>query len=88
MKIEAPHARQQQSQGRIKRNRHYRRDQHGQSLGIGQRLEHAAFLCFQRQHRQEAHRDHQQCEEGGARDFFDGRDHDIAVVPDASAAFP
>ena len=39
-------------------------------LRIGQRLEHAAFLRFQGQHRQEAHRDHQQREEGGARDFF------------------
>ena len=51
--VAASQTSQGQPQRRVKRDRQQRRDQHGQALGVGQRMEQPAFLPFQGQHREE-----------------------------------
>ena len=55
-----------QAQRRVERDGQDRGHDHGEVLGVGERLEQAAFLRFQRQHRQEGDGNHQQREEAGA----------------------
>ena len=82
--IEVAQAHQHQPQGGIERDGQHRGHDHGEVLGVGQRLEQAAFLRLQRQHGQERDGDHQQREEAGAADLLDGFDDHVAVVPSAA----
>ncbi len=74
------HAGEQQPHGGIERDRQHSRDRHGKSFGECQRLEQAAFLRFEREHRQECDGDDEQREEAGSPNFLHGRDHDLVIV--------
>src|SRR5882672_2087414 len=54
--------------------------QHGEVLGVGERLEELPFWAFQDQDRQERYRDDQQSEERGSADFFDGLENYLVVL--------
>ena len=59
------------------RHRQQRRRRHGKRLGVGERLEQAAFLRFEREDRQERHRDDQQAEEERGSDLDGGLDQHL-----------
>ena len=65
-----------------------RRDDHGEVLRVGQRLEQPPFLRFERQHRQERHGDDQQREEARPADFLHRVDDDAVVVLLAAGPLP
>ena len=69
--LEAPHAREEHAQRGVERDHEDRRHQHGERLGVGERLEHPPFLRLERQHRKERHRDHEQREEARRRHLLD-----------------
>jgi len=79
-KLKFAHVREHQAHGGIERDGQHRGHDHGQVLGVGERLEQPAFLRFQRQHRQERDGDHEQREETGPSDFLDRVDHHAVIV--------
>ena len=85
---EVLHVREQQPHRRVERDRQHRRHDHGEVLGVGQRLEQPAFLRFERQHRQERDGDHQQREEARPADFLHRVDDDAVVVLLAAGPLP
>ena len=66
----------------------HRGDEHGQGLGIGQRLEQTAFLGLEGQDRKERDGDDQEGEEARTGDLLDGRDDDRPVVARPSVLLP
>ena len=81
-------AEEEQPQRRVERDGQHRGHHHGEILGVRQRLEQAAFLRFQREHRQERDRDHQQREEAGAAHFLHRIDDGALVVATPSNRRP
>ena len=85
-------AHEQHHQRRHQRHRQQRRRRHGEGLGVGERLEQAAFLRLEREDRQERHGDDQQAEEQRRPDLDRGLDQHLgsrlaraARAPDACA---
>ena len=86
--LEVVHMREQQSHRRVQRDSQHRGNDHGEVLGVGQRLEKAAFLSLQGQHGQERNGDHQQCKEARSADFLHGIDDHPVVVFLSSGPLP
>ena len=79
---------EQQAEGGVEGDREDGRDDHGEVLGVGEGLEEAAFLRFEREDGEERDGDDEEGEEAGAADFFHGVDDDAAIVGGAAGFLP
>ena len=70
-------AHEQDHQRRHQRHRQQCRRRHGEGLGVGERLEQAAFLRLQREDRKERHGDDQEAEEQRRTDLDGGLDQHL-----------
>ncbi len=77
---EIPHMGEQEPERRVEGDGQAGGDQDGEVLGVGQRLEQAAFLVLEGEDRQESDGDDEQGEEARTGDEFDGPDDDVVRV--------
>ena len=82
------HAREEEPERRVQRDREDGGDEHAEGLRVGQRLEEAPLLGLQREDGEEGDRDHQQREEARASDLLHRADDDAPVVLLAVSLLP